>query len=105
MSNKEAQLCAEAHEILSLSLADATDHRLQCMSIDRVQLRDNARKLCVSVSVELGEEGLPSLEEAKHALLHARSYLRRQVAAGIARKRTPELEFELRPSALALDGL
>ena len=94
--NKLERLCAQVREVVSLSLGGAEDERLRSLTVESVRAAGDASRLVVSV-VPDGDVGLDELDEIYAALLHAGPWLRRQVAAEIHRKRTPELAFLVLP--------
>jgi ribosome-binding factor A len=92
---KEAQLCAEVRETLSLALAQSDDDRLLSLAIIDVVPAPDASRLAVWVEVPPEQD----IEEARELLEHKRGALRTEIAEAIQRKKTPVLFFDLRPRA------
>jgi ribosome-binding factor A len=90
---KDRQLCEQVAEALSFALAACHDPRLAELYVEAVEPAPSASRLRVVVSADSGADAVAILE----ALECARSYLRRNIAGDIHRKRTPELCFELVP--------
>lgn len=93
---KLAQLCAQVEEIVSLALGDAADQRLHDLVVQSVSPGPDGARLLVAV-VATEPVDMDSIEALHRALEGARPWLRQQVAAGIHRKRTPELAFLVLP--------
>ena len=89
---KTAALCKQVGRAVSLALAgECADPVLQGLQVEEVLAAPNAGRLLVRVrSAESPVEVLPRLEAVK-------GLLRASVAEAIARKRTPELMFEVMP--------
>ena len=94
------QLCRQVEEAVSFALVSARDPLLRDLVVLDVTPVRGAARLRVRVSTEAPDPPLDDLEEA---LERARGYLRAEVAVAVHRKRTPELEVELVPPALAFD--
>ncbi len=90
--HRTAQLCAEIETILSLALASAADPRLRDLDVRRVVPTGSLSRLRVEL-VPDSNLNLEEMEKAYASVVRARSWLRRQVAQEIRRKRIPELEF------------
>ncbi|MCA9595516.1 MAG: ribosome-binding factor A [Myxococcales bacterium] len=93
---KLAQLCAQIQEVLSFALGDSSDDRLHDLVVHSVTPAPDGARLLVTV-MATNESDMSSLEETHGALESARPWLRRQVAAEISRKRTPDLAFCVLP--------
>jgi len=93
---KLERLCAQVAEVVSLSLGGSEDERLRSLVVESVRAAGDGSRLVVSV-VAGADVGLDELDEIYAALRHAGPWLRRQVAAEIHRKRTPELAFLVLP--------
>lgn len=85
------RLAAQAEQAIELSLADSNDPHLHNLIVHSVVPMQG--KLCVRVIAE--PDAACSLAELRLRLLRATSWLRREVAAEIHRKRAPELRFEI----------
>ncbi len=95
-SHKQQQLCSQVAQTISLSLGDSTDHRLHDLVVQSVvPAPDGSRLLVIVAPSEVVE--FDSLDDILGALEGARTWLRRQVAAEIHRKRAPELIFQVQP--------
>jgi ribosome-binding factor A len=90
---RDAQLCAEVRETLSLALAQSDDERLLALFVVDVVPAPDASRLLVQVEAPPGHD----LGET-HALLERMAgALRSEVAESVQRKRAPTLAFEVRP--------
>ena len=94
---KLAQLCAQVEEIVSLALGDSADDRLHDLVVQSVSPGPDGARLLVAV-VATEPLDMDSIETLYSALDRARPWLRQQVAAGIHRKRTPDLAFQVLPA-------
>jgi ribosome-binding factor A len=90
---KLKQLAREVYRVLSQALAELADPRLESAFVIEVRPAPDARRFAVQVSAGAG--AIASDVEA--ALTVARAHLRGELAAALARKRTPELVFEVVP--------
>jgi ribosome-binding factor A len=91
-NRKALQLCRQVEQTLHLALADCADPLLLELLVLRVQPFPDSRRLLVTVQ---------SLSDAAAVLARLQSAgarLRRDVAAGIHRKKTPELVFQVIPT-------
>ncbi len=79
-------------ELASLVQRDMHDPRVRLVTITRVEVSPDLRHARVAVSA-LGEEAQRTA--AVEALVHARGYLRRELAHRLSLRVTPELEFHL----------
>lgn len=86
---KDAQLCAEVRETLSLALAE--DDRLEALVLLDVIPAPDATRLLVVIEVD------GDVEEARALLERTSGWLRSEVAAAIHRKKAPTLTFDVRP--------
>jgi ribosome-binding factor A len=93
---KLERLCAQVEQVVSLSLGGSQDERLRNLLVHSVHAVPDGSRLVVSVAAG-AEVSLDGLDDIYGALLHAGPWLRRQVAAEIHRKRTPELTFQVLP--------
>lgn len=92
---KLKQLCCQVMRVLSLAWPD--DHIwLSATQVHDVLPAPNSHNLLVLVSCSLTKSQL-SDEQILNALAPYRDTLRRQVAEGINRKRTPQLSFAVLP--------
>lgn len=86
------QLCAQAHEVLSLALeGECENPLLQQLSVRAVLPDPDAARLAVHVSAPAGESAPAILE----ALERAKGLLRSQLATELDKRRTPNLRFVL----------
>ena len=86
------QLCAQAHEVLSLAFeGECRDPLLQQLSVRAVLPDPDASRLAVHVSAPEGESAPAILE----ALDRAKGLLRSQLATELDKRRTPSLRFVL----------
>ncbi len=93
---KLERLCAQVEQVVSLSLGGSEDERLRSLMVESVRVAGDGSRLVVSVVA--GADVAPEeLDEIHSALVHAGPWLRRQVAAEIHRKRTPDLSFVVLP--------
>jgi ribosome-binding factor A len=90
---KLKQLAREVYRVLSQALAELADPRLESAFVIEVRPAPDARRFAVQVSA--GEGAI--LSDVEAALAVARPHLRGELAAALARKRTPELVFEVVP--------
>ncbi len=95
-SHKQGQLCSQVAQAISLTLGDSTDPRLHDLAVQSVMPAPDGSRLLVIVVPSEGAE-LDSLDDILGALEGARTWLRRQVAAEIHRKRAPDLIFQVLP--------
>lgn len=82
---KARQLGDQVRELLTQALAGAADDRLHAVRVAAVLPAPNAGRLLIVVIADV---------ENFAALLEAQAWLRAEVAAGITRRRMPELTFE-----------
>jgi ribosome-binding factor A len=93
-NRKQAQLCAQVAEVASLALGSSRDPRLNQLFVHSVEASADGSRLIVNV-VPADVADFDSLESLVATLDAARPWLRRQVAAEIYRKRTPEIRFQV----------
>jgi len=94
-NRKAAQLCSQVSETISLALTgDFADERLQGLSVLSVVPAPDSGQLVVTIQADL-EEGSPELTELSDRLNVIAGWLRSEMAAAIARKRTPHLALRL----------
>jgi ribosome-binding factor A len=91
---KQAQLCSEVEQVVTLVLGSSTDHRLQQLFVHSVFASKDGSSLTICVIPE-GPCSFEQCTELVEALDVARAWVRQQIAAEINRKRTPELRFQL----------
>lgn len=100
-NRKQAQLCSEVEQVVSLVLGSSSHPLLQQLCVVSVEISKDGACLIVSVapppSPSLpGETGEAVDMEAIFAALEgARAWVRQQIAVEINRKRTPEVRFQL----------
>ena len=98
---KTTALCKQVRRILSLALAGACgDPILQELIVDEVLPAPNAGHLLVHVLLRPRQDG-PTPVDVLIRLDRVHGLLRAQIAEGIARKRTPELSFNVLPITAA----
>jgi len=89
---KLAQLCREAHRVLAQVLpGEVDDPILAGVTVIDVRPAPDASRLAVGVALAPGDEVAVVLER----LGRLRGMLRSELAAALARKRTPEIVFEV----------
>jgi ribosome-binding factor A len=90
---KDAQLCAQVAEALSLALAESADPSLDGLWVMEVEPAPHIGHL--RVLIQAGPESdLRAIQTKLEARL---SYLRRQVGEAIHRKKVPSLSFAVLP--------
>jgi ribosome-binding factor A len=93
MATRRQQKIAELlHEELSMLIHQASDPRLEPVTVTGVEVTPDLRLAYVYVSV-LGDE-----EEARQSLAglrHAAGFLRRELGASVSLRYLPELDFRL----------
>lgn len=93
---KDAQLCSEVEEIITLALLDSADERLRQLQVCSVEAKAHGSCLVVSV-VPTGRPEATEMEKTQTVLDNARGWLRQQIAQEVNRKRVPELVFLVVP--------
>jgi ribosome-binding factor A len=91
-NRKAMQLCRQVEQTLHLALAGCADPILQELLILHVQPFPDSSRMLVSVQAE----SEPMVVQER--LRAAAGILRREVAAGIYRRKTPELIFQVIPT-------
>jgi ribosome-binding factor A len=89
---KLKQLVREAYRVLSQAVGELEDRRLTSAFVVEVRPAPDGSRLAVCVSA-----GGSDPAEVLAALDLARGLLRGELASAMARKRTPELSFEVLP--------
>ena len=90
---KEAQLCAQVREALSLALADVEDDEILELFVLDVVPAPDAGRLAVQLELPAGADP----DAIRERLDRLKGRLRGEVASAIHRKKTPSLVFELIP--------
>jgi ribosome-binding factor A len=90
---KLKQLAREAYRILSQALGELADPRLESAFLVEVRPAPDAGRLAARVSAGMRA----TVSQVEAALEAARGHLRGELATGLARKRTPDLLFEVVP--------
>jgi ribosome-binding factor A len=90
---KLKQLAREVYRVLSQAIDEMEDERLASASLVEVRPAPDAGRFAVQVSAGAGA----SASDVQAALDRAKGRLRGELAAALARKRTPELVFEVVP--------
>jgi ribosome-binding factor A len=90
-ARKTEQLCREVRDVLSVAVAALDDPALFGVWVVEVRPAPDASHLRVVV-VATGDADLDAVHEA---LARANGVLRSEVAAGISRKRTPLLSYQV----------
>jgi ribosome-binding factor A len=90
-NRKARQLCGQVAETVSGVLAESGDDILRDLLVESVLPAPNAGRLLVTVRSVLSVDVSQALER----LERSRGRLRREVAAAINRRRTPDLIFRL----------
>ena len=88
-NRKALQLCRQVEHALQLAFAGCGDPVLQALVVEAVQPHPDSSRMLVIVS---GES-----PESSTRLAAAAGLLRREVAAAIHRRKTPDLLFQVRP--------
>jgi ribosome-binding factor A len=96
---KTAALCKQVRRILALTLAgECGDPLLQSLIVEEVLPAPHAGRLLARVLLRAPQEGAaPSILEVHERLAKVEGLLRMRVGEAIARKRTPELAFDIIP--------
>ncbi|MEZ4403151.1 MAG: hypothetical protein R3B06_24215 [Kofleriaceae bacterium] len=87
--HKDRQLCAQVAELLAVALAELDDPVLAGLAIAGVAMAHDAGRLVVTV---IDPSGSPA-DEVVARLARLRGHLRAEIAAGITRKRVPDVTF------------
>jgi ribosome-binding factor A len=90
---KLKQLAREVYRVLAQALAELADQRLESAFVVEVRPAPDASRFAVQVSAGAGA----SVSEVGVALEAARGHLRGELAMALARKRIPDLAFEVVP--------
>jgi ribosome-binding factor A len=90
---KLKQLAREVYRVLSQALAELEDPRLASAYVVAVRPAPDAGR----VAVEVSAGGGATASDVETALAAARAHLRGELAGALARKRIPELVFEVVP--------
>jgi ribosome-binding factor A len=98
VDRKLGPLCREVFRVLSQALPDPEDPLLGGVAVVDVQPAPDASRLMVLLQLEPGAD--PQAVRAQ--LIERRGQLRAEIAAAVQRKRTPELVFQLLPTAVGL---
>lgn len=101
LSRKDAQLCAQALDALSLALARTLDDALDGAWICDVTPSPHVGHLRVVVVAAPGAD----LGEVARALESRSGALRSEVAGAIHRKKTPTLSFAVLPTPVGTDDV
>jgi ribosome-binding factor A len=89
---KSLQLCGQVAEALHLALGDCGDEALNDLLVLEVRPFPDSTRLLVLVRSATGATDLVS---TRLRLREAAGWLRREIAAAIHRRRTPDLVFEV----------
>lgn len=87
-NRKALQLCRQVEHALHLALADCGDPVLQSLTVESVRPHPDSSRLLVVLSGDA--------PDGAGRVAVAGSLLRREVAAAIHRRKTPELVFDVR---------
>lgn len=93
-NRKQAQLCSEVEQIVSLVLGSSKNSRLQQLYVASVEVSKDGACLVVYVAPPTPLD-FEETEATLLALEGARAWVRQQIAVEINRKRTPEVRFQL----------
>jgi len=97
---KTEALCKLVRRVLGMTLSgECADPVLQGLIVDEVHPAPNAGRLLVRVVLRAAEDG-PTVADVLVRLEKVRGLLRMRIAEASARKRTPELAFEVVPYGL-----
>ena len=98
---KTAALCKQVRRVVGLALSgECADPVLQGLIVDEVLPAPNAGRLLVRVLMRTGADG-PGVIDVLQRLAKVEGMLRASVGEAIARKRTPELAFDVVPMGLS----
>ncbi len=98
---KTAALCKQVRRVVGLTLSgECGDPLLQSLVVEEVLPAPNAGRLLVRVLLRV-EPGGPGLVEVLQRLAGVQGLVRSRVGEAIARKRTPELVFDVVPVGAA----
>jgi ribosome-binding factor A len=90
---KLKQLAREVYRVLAQALAELADPRLESAALVEVCPAPDASRFAVEVSAGAGA----TASEVEAALDAARGHLRGELSMALARKRVPDLVFEVVP--------
>jgi ribosome-binding factor A len=90
-NRKALQLCSQIAETLSLVLWECCDDVLRELAVESVQPAPTSARLLVTLSAPVGKDEATVLCHVDRA----GGLLRREVAAAINRRKTPELTFRV----------
>lgn len=90
---KLKQLAREVYRVLSQAVAELVDPRLESAYVVEVRPAPDASRFAVQVS----GGGPACASDVRAALACARGHLRGELASALARKRVPDLVFEVIP--------
>jgi len=90
---KLKQLARELFRVLSQALAELADPRLESALLMEVRPAPDASRFAIQVSAGMHAR----VVDVEAALEAARGHLRGELAAALARKRIPDLVFEVLP--------
>jgi ribosome-binding factor A len=93
-NRKQAQLCSEVEQVVTLVLGSSHDERLQQLYVDSVEVSKDGACLTVYVTPPT-QLDFEASADVLLALSGAKAWIRQQIASEINRKRTPELRFQL----------
>ena len=94
---KTAALCKQVRRAVSLALAgECADPALQSLIVEEVLPAPNAGRMLVRL-IAPHAHGHETIVDLLQRLERVRGVLRAQIAESIARKRTPELTFDILP--------
>ena len=99
---KTAALCKQIRRIVSMVLAgECADPLLQSLFVNDVLPAPNAGRLLVRVVLRpIAGEPAPGLVDVLERLAKVEGLLRMHIGESIARKRTPELTFDVIPAGI-----
>lgn len=90
--HKDRQLCEQVFQILSYVMSSLDDELLSSLAVGSVEPGADSSRLLVTM---IAMEPRHSFDELVERLARSRGLLRSEIAAGIHRKRTPELMFRV----------
>ena len=88
-NRKALQLCAQVFDILNLTFGQFRDEKLQNLYCESVTPAPDSSHLSVKVIARHDPD------EVRESLIRANGLIRTEIAAGINRKRTPNLKYEV----------
>ncbi len=96
VGRKQLQLCRQVQRILIEALAACSDELLQSLDVVSVIPASGVGRMLVTCCPSPSAKNYP-LHEYLLSLARASGYLRNEVAAGVYRRKTPQLTYQVIP--------